>query len=378
MSFPTWRVGNPARRPMRESRDRFFNNLRVADPRPSPQPPPGTSIPDPSRRPWRPGRTRTRRTTRPSSAPWTCAPCPRGSPRSLRWRWCSTRSPRTARWRGDSWRAASPRRGLRTTRRTRSSAASACGARARAHAQARRGGGGVPPPRAVARGAGAGAGRVRRARARGARDARGRSTRSGPLRARRRADRKGTNPFRKKHVASTSVTSGGPNPKRRTSFPSRRRRPGDPPRVDDGGGRTRADFARVVRNRKPFSTAEDDESFPPASSFFSAVFSGDAEVESALERLLAGERSSSAKTSTALCWRGGARAHGPGLGPRRRAVPPPERAGGRARGGGGGGKGSARAAAEGALTLYVATASRLRAGAAAVRRWRRWRARRTS
>ena len=165
---------------------------------------------------------------------------------------------------------------------------------ARAHAQARRGGGGVPPPRAVAR--------RRRRRRRGSPhhaserasraafrtlDALSLSGRAGE------ADRKGTNPFRKKHVASTSVTSGGPESEEEDVFPNEDDVFGDPePGVDDDGvGVARTSLASYEKN-KPFSTAEDDESNPL---LVILAVSGDAEVESALERLLAGERSSSAK-----------------------------------------------------------------------------------
>ena len=164
-----------------------------------------------------------------------------------------------------------------------------------------------------------------------------------------------------------------PNPKRRTSFRTKTtsseiRKAGVD---DDGVGVARTSLASY---EKPFGTAEDDES---NRELVILAVSGDAEVESALERLLAGERSSSAKYVDRALLAGAVLVlTGPVSRPRRRA--------GRRRCARAGVRvvaaateGDARAAAERALTLYVATAS-LSALRAPRPRWRRWRARRTS
>ena len=167
------------------------------------------------------------------------------------------------------------------------------------------------------------------------------------------ADRKGTNPFRKKHVASASVTSGGPESEEEDVFPNEDDVFGDPePGVDDDGvGVARTSLASY---EKPFGTAEDDESNPL---LVILAVSGDAEVESALERLLAGERSSSAKYVDRALLAGAVLVL---TGPvsdlaaercRRRCARAGVRVVAAAT------EGDARAAAEGALTLYVATAS---------------------
>lgn len=178
------------------------------------------------------------------------------------------------------------------------------------------------------------------------------------------ADRKGTNPFRKKHVASASVTSGGPESEEEDVFPNEDDVFGDPePGVDDDGvGVARTSLASY---EKPFGTAEDDESNPL---LVILAVSGDAEVESALERLLAGERSSSAKYVDRALLAGAVLVL---TGPvsdlaaercRRRCARAGVRVVAAAT------EGDARAAAEGALTLYVATASlsALRAAAPAL------------
>ena len=163
-----------------------------------------------------------------------------------------------------------------------------CGARARARPGTPRGGG-VPPAAARRRRRPAPGVAAPRPSAVAARlrplDALSLSGRAGE------ADRKGTNPFRKKHVASASVTSGGPESEEEDVFPNEDDVFGDPePGVDDDGvGVARTSLASY---EKPFGTAEDDESNPL---LVILAVSGDAEVESALERLLAGERSSSAK-----------------------------------------------------------------------------------
>ena len=179
------------------------------------------------------------------------------------------------------------------------------------------------------------------------------------------ADRKGTNPFRKKHVASTSVTSGGPESEEEDVFPNDDDVFGDPALgVDDDGDGVARDGS-LASYEKPFGTAEDDDSNPL---LVILAVSGDAEVESALERLLAGERSSSAKYVDRALLAGAVLVL---TGPvsdlaaercRRRCA----RAGVRVVAAAA--EGDARAAAEGALTLYVATASlsALRAAAPAL------------
>jgi hypothetical protein len=181
------------------------------------------------------------------------------------------------------------------------------------------------------------------------------------------ADRKGTNPFRKKHVASASVTSGGPESEEEDVFPNDDDVFGDPALGvdDDGDGVARDGSLASYEKKKPFGTAEDDESNPL---LVILAVSGDAEVESALERLLAGERSSSAKYVDRALLAGAVLVL---TGPvsdlaaercRRRCA----RAGVRVVAAAA--EGDARAAAEGALTLYVATASlsALRAAAPAL------------
>jgi hypothetical protein len=176
------------------------------------------------------------------------------------------------------------------------------------------------------------------------------------------ADRKGTNPFRKKHVASTSVTSGGPESEEEDVFPNDDDVFGDPALgVDDDGDGVARDGS-LASYEKPFGTAEDDESNPL---LVILAVSGDAEVESALERLLAGERSSSAKYVDRALLAGAVLVL---TGPvsdiaaercRRRCARAGVRLVAAAT------EGDARAAAEGALTVYVATASRAALHAAA-------------
>jgi len=181
------------------------------------------------------------------------------------------------------------------------------------------------------------------------------------------ADRKGTNPFRKKRVASTSgALDGGPESEEEDVFPNEDDVFGDPalPALGvDGVGVARD--GSLASYEKPFGTAEDDESNPL---LVILAVSGDAEVESALERLLAGERSSSAKYVDRALLAGAVLVL---TGPvsdlaaercRRRCA----RAGVRVVAAAA--EGDARAAAEGALTLYVATASlsALRAAAPAL------------
>lgn len=179
------------------------------------------------------------------------------------------------------------------------------------------------------------------------------------------ADRKGTNPFRKKHVASTSVTCGGPESEEEDVFPNEDDVFGDPALGVDVDGDGVARDGSLASYEKPFGTAEDDESNPL---LVILAVSGDAEVESALERLLAGERSSSAKYVDRALLAGAVLVL---TGPvsdlaaercRRRCA----RAGVRVVAAAA--EGDARAAAEGALTLYVATASlsALRAAAPAL------------
>ena len=137
------------------------------------------------------------------------------------------------------------------------------------------------------------------------------------------------------------------------------------PSEDDADAESEDDSATSPASVPPTATADDDGKNPLLVVF---AVSGDAEVESALERLLAGERSSSAKYVDRALLAGAVLVL---TGPvsdlaaercRRRCA----RAGVRLVAAAA--EGDARAAAEGALKLYVATASRaaLRAAAPAL------------
>ena len=178
---------------------------------------------------------------------------------------------------------------------------------------------------------------------------------------------------------STSLASVAPskstNPFRRDEDPKKygAEDDADPEPADDAEAETFLYSNDVPRQKTPFGSLDDGDENNPLLVIFAV--SGDAEVESALERLLAGERSSSAKYVDRALLAGAVLVL---TGPvsdiaaercRRRCARAGVRLVAAAT------EGDARAAAEGALTVYVATASRAArrraAGGAGARRGRR-------
>ena len=170
---------------------------------------------------------------------------------------------------------------------------------------------------------------------------------------------------------STSLASVAPskstNPFRRDEDPEDQKYgaedDADPEPADDAEAETFCYSNDVPRQKTPFGSLDDGDENNPLLVIFAV--SGDAEVESALERLLAGERSSSAKYVDRALLAGAVLVL---TGPvsdiaaercRRRCARAGVRLVAAAT------EGDARAAAEGALTVYVATASRAALHAAA-------------